>query len=169
LYTPVPLTVAATAGARWDQRAVERYTAWNAFATVRASHFQLRAEHYGRYVLDYDGLQMAWNVQASVLLVPRMLMVAADVGGLHMPLPYDPAVVNATGGFSSQFQQPTEVFQFRTALHWYYFRNIGILSLLYSMRMECQQLFTAECRPSDAQPEAAITEHELRLEAQFRY
>jgi hypothetical protein len=169
MYTPAPLTVAAMAGARWDQRAVERYTAWNVFAVLRYWHLQIRAEHYGRYVLDYDGLQMAWNVQASVLLIPRTLMLAADVGGLFMPLEFDPNVVNMMGGFSAQFRQPTEIFQWRAALHWYYFRNIGILSLLYSMRMECQSLFDGECRPSDAQPEAAITEHELRLEAQFRF
>ncbi len=169
LYTPTPMTFAFLAGARFDQRAVERYTAWNVFSVFRYWHFQVRAEHYGRYVLDYDGLQMAWNVQASILLIPRTLMLAADVGGLFMPLEFDPNVVNMMGGFSAQFRQPTEIFQWRAALHWYYFRNIGILSLLYSMRMECQRMFEGECRPSDAQPEAAITEHELRLEAQFRF
>lgn len=179
LYTPVPLTVAILAGARFDQRPVERYPAWNLFAVFRYSHFFVRAETYGRYVLDFDGLQTAWNVQASVLLIPRTLMFAADVGGLHMPLAYDERVVEAAGGFSAQFNQPTEIFQVRGALHWYYFRNIGILSLLYSVRFECalqeiadnqysSTLFGA-CRPSDADPEAAITEHEVRLEAQFRF
>ncbi len=179
LYTPVPLTVAVLAGARFDQRPVERYPAWNVFAIFRYGHFLVRAEHYGRYILDFDGLQTAWNVQTSILLVPRMLMFAADVGGLHMPLAYDQRVIDSIGGFSSQFHQPTEVFQVRGALHWYYFRNIGILSLLYSVRFECALEQTGEnqfsstlfgqCRASDAQPEAAITEHEVRLEAQFRF
>lgn len=179
LYTPVPLTVAVLAGARFDQRAVERYPAWNVFGIFRYGHFLVKAEHYGRYILDFDGVQTAWNVQTSILLVPRMLMFAADVGGLHMPVAYDQRVVDMIGGFSSQFHQPTEIFQARGALHWYYFRNIGILSLLYAVRMECaleetgpnsfgSTLFGA-CRPSDADPEAAITEHEVRLEAQFRF
>lgn len=166
LYTPVPLTFAILAGARFDQRAVERYLAWNVFAVLRVWHIQLRAESYSRYVFDFDGLQTAWNVQASVLLVPRTLMLAADVGGFFVPLAYDPTV---TPAFSSQFQQPVEHFQFRAALHWFYFRNIGILSLLYSVEMDCQQLFGSECRPPDSQPEAPITQHEVRLEAQFRF
>ncbi|HEY8426968.1 MAG TPA: hypothetical protein VIL20_01285 [Sandaracinaceae bacterium] len=179
LYTPVPLTAAVMVGGRFDQRAVERYPAWNVFGILRYGHFLLRAEHYGRYVLDFDGVQTAWNVQASVLLVPRMLMLAADVGGLHMPLAYDERVVDSIGGYSGQFHQPTEIFQVRGALHWYYFRNIGILSLLYSLRFECalrevapnqftSTLFGA-CRSSDADPDAPITEHEVRLEAQFRF
>lgn len=166
LYTPVPLTLAVIAGGRFDQRPVERYAAWNVFATLRVWHFAFRAESYSRYVMDFDGLQTAWNFQATVLLIPRTLMFAADVGGFFVPLEYDPSVVPA---FSSEFRQPIEQFQWRAALHWFYFRNIGILSLLYSMNIECQQVFGDECRPPDAAPDAALTEHEVRLEAQFRF
>lgn len=166
LYTKVPMTLALIAGARFDQRPVERYAAWNVFAVWRFWHVGLRAESYSRYVLDFDGLQTAWNVQASFLLVPRTLMFAADVGGFFVPLEYDPRV---TPAFSSQFRQPIEQFQVRAALHWFYFRNIGILSLLFAMNMECQRVFGDQCRPPDAQPDAALTEYEARLEAQFRF
>lgn len=169
IYTPVPLTLAVTAGGRFDQRPVERYAAWNLFATLRVWHFSFRAESYSRYVLDFDGIQTAWNFQVSALLIPRTLMLAADVGGFFVPLEYDQSVVDEVGGFSSQFRQPIEQFQWRVALHWFYFRNIGILSLLYSMNMECQQVFGDVCEPPDAQPDAALTEHEIRLEAQFRF
>ena len=114
LYTKVPMTLALIAGARFDQRPVERYAAWNVFAVWRFWHIGLRAESYSRYVLDFDGLQTAWNVQASFLLVPRTLMFAADVGGFFVPLEYDPRV---TPAFSSQFRQPIEQFQVRAALH----------------------------------------------------
>jgi len=63
----------------------------------------------------------------------------------------------------------TAGFQFRVAAHWYYFRNIGLISLLYALRLECQQVFGDQCLPSEATPDAAITEHEVRLEAQFRF
>ncbi|MCB9595754.1 MAG: hypothetical protein H6719_23735 [Sandaracinaceae bacterium] len=164
LYTPVPATFAIMAGARFDQRPVEQFFAWNAFAVFRYSILQLRAEAYGRYVLDYDGVQQAWNVQATVLLVPRVLQIAADVGGFFVPLEYagDPA-------FSALFQQPIEEFQVRGALHWYYFRNIGLISLMYSMHMYCQRVFSGQCLPSDATPDANLTEHEVRLESQFRF
>jgi hypothetical protein len=161
LYVPVPLTVAVLAGGRFDQRPTERYAAWNAFAVFRFWHFLVRAEHYGRYVLDFDAVQTAFNVQLSALIVPRVLMFAADVGGVFLPLEYI--------GVADDFDQPMEQFQFRAALHWFYFRNIGILSLLYSMTMDCQQVFGATCAAPANDPEAPITTHELRLEAQFRF
>lgn len=176
LYTPVPLTFAVLAGARFDQRPVERYVAWNIFSTLRAGPVAFRAESYSRYVFDFDGLQTAWNFQAFVLLIPRTLAVAADVGGFFAPLEYcvdddgDPATPCVTSiDYNSSFRQPIEQFQFRFAAHWYYFRNIGILSVLYSMNMECQQVFGDICLPPDANPSAPITEHEVRLEAQFRF
>lgn len=175
LYVPVPAAFTIMAGARFDQRPVERFVAWNAFAQFRYSIFSMRAEAYGRYVLDFDGVQQAWNVQAVLLLVPRTLVLAADVGGFFVPLEYagDPA-------FSSLFRQPVEEFQLRGALHWYYFRNIGLITLLYSMRMFCVRdttsmpgaasgVFSDQCRPSEATPDANLTEHEVRLEAQFRF
>ncbi|MDX1578877.1 MAG: hypothetical protein R3266_10340 [Gemmatimonadota bacterium] len=177
LYTEVPMALALVAGARWDQRPVERYVAWNVFALWRFWHLSFRAESYSRYVLDFDGIQTAWNFQASILLVPRTLMAAFDVGGFFVGLPYDPAVVASVGGFSAQFREPVEEFLARVALHWYYFRNIGIMSLLYGIRLRCavddrmeaNGVFGSQCLPSTNTPEAAITEHEIRLEAQFRF
>lgn len=166
LYTEVPLTAAVMLGGRFDQRPVERYVAWNAFATMRFWRFSIRAEHYGRYVLDFDGVQAAWNVSLVFLIWPRLFMFAADVGGSHRALDY---LLPDGFEFSSEFPQPMEVFQFRTALHWFFFRHIGILSLLYSYRMDCQNVFAAECRPPDASPSAPITEHEVRLEIQYRF
>ncbi|MBX3273505.1 MAG: hypothetical protein KF729_24795 [Sandaracinaceae bacterium] len=179
LYVPVPLTLAFMAGARFDQRPIERFVAWNAFATFRYSIFAMRAEAYGRYVIDFDGVQQAWNVQFTLLLVPRTLVLAADVGGFFVPVEYDPAVLGPSGGFSSLFRQPVEEFQVRAALHWYYFRNIGLMSLMYSMHMFCVRdtqsaplasgVFADECRTADATPDANLTEHEIRLETQFRF
>src|SRR5690606_31738340 len=85
LYTEVPLTFAVMAGARWDQRALERYTSWNAFTVLRYWRFILTTEHYGRYVLDYDGIEAAWNTMVGFLIVPRVLFFAADVGGFFVP------------------------------------------------------------------------------------
>jgi hypothetical protein len=160
LYTEVPLAVALTAGARFDQRAVERYVAWNVFGIVRVWRFLLRAESYSRYVLDFDGINTAFNVQASFLLVPRTLMLAADVGGVYSPQGYDPEVLARIGGFSATFRRPLEETQVRAALHWYYFRNIGILSVLYAARFREQ---------NPDRPEEYTLQHEVRLEAQFRF
>ncbi|MGF1466086.1 MAG: hypothetical protein ACFCGT_08120 [Sandaracinaceae bacterium] len=160
LYTEVPATVALVGGARYDQRPVERYVAWNVFAIARASRFLLRAESYSRFVLDFEGINTAFNVQASILLVPRRLMLAVDGGGFFTPLPYLPRVLHAVGGYDAAFPRPLDRWQARGALHWYYFRSSGILSLLYAASF-------FEANP--ARPEEPITEHELRLEAQLRF
>lgn len=171
LYTEVPLTVAAMAGGRWDQRALERYTSWNLFSVMRYWRFIVTAEHYGRYVLDYDGVEAAWNAMVGFLIVPRTLFFAADVGGFFVPRSFDPEVVDQNGGFGSQFPAQREQFQVRAALHWYFFRHIGRATLLYSAKLDCERVFHSEgvCEPPVTQPEAPLTEHELRLEAQFRF
>lgn len=171
LYTEVPLTFAVMAGARWDQRALERYTSWNAFTVLRYWRFILTTEHYGRYVLDYDGIEAAWNTMVGFLIVPRVLFFAADVGGFFVPRSFDPAVVDRVGGFGSQFPEQREQFQVRAALHWYFFRHIGRLALLYSATLDCTRVFDGRgvCEPPSTQPEAPLTEHEIRLEAQFRF
>lgn len=171
LYTEVPLTSAIMAGGRWDQRAYERYPAWNVFAMLRYWRFNIRAEHYGRYVLDYDGIEMAWNVMAGFLIVPRHLYLAADVGGFFVPRSFDPTVVESNGGFGGDFPSQREQFQVRAALHWYFFRKIGRLALLYSVIRDCERVFSSGgiCAPPETNPEAALTQHEVRLEAQFRF
>jgi hypothetical protein len=167
LYTEVPLTIATLVGGRFDQRPDERYVAWNAFAILRYWRFLIRAEHYGRYILDADGIHTAWNVQLSFLIWPRTLMFAADVGSSNYPL--RPFLLDSMGAPTMTESPVMEAFQFRAAVHWFYFRQIGILSLLYSMSMNCQEVFGSQCLPPDAQPDAALSEHEIRLEAQFRF
>ena len=57
-------------------------------------------------------------------------MLAADVGGFFaqnfQPGPGDPIP-----DFDSAFRRPLDQFQWRVALHWYWFRNIGLLSLMF--------------------------------------
>jgi hypothetical protein len=157
LYTPVPLALNFQAGAKYDQRANERFVAWNAQALFRFWHFLLRAESYSRHVLDYDSTQTAWNVQLSVLLAPRVLMAAADVGGFYRLSDYNGLPAGTTPD-SVRFQP--EQFQWRFALHWYYFRNVGILSLMY------RELYREHVTSN---PNLFDIEREIRLETRFRF
>ncbi len=156
LYTPVPLTVALMVGGKYDQRPTERYPAANLFFIFRYSRFLFRIEDYGKYGLDYGGyFQNAWNAQTSILIVPKMLMLAADVGT------FNSQTINVPGGFgSSTLTRPLDELDWRVALHFYYYRNIGLLSLLYSE----QRLEQNPDSPSDP-----TLNRELRLEAQFRF
>jgi hypothetical protein len=157
LYTPVPLTSALLVGARFNQGDRERLVAYNAFWVLRWWHFLISAEYYGGYDPDFEGSHSAFNVQVIALLVPRTLMIAADIGGTYSG---DYQNLPAGFDFDSSFRRPLDQTEWRVALHWYYFRNIGILSLLYR-----EDYF--ERNPDN--PEAPIVERELRLEAQFRF
>jgi hypothetical protein len=157
LYTPVPLAINVQLGAKYDQRANERFVAWNAQALFRFWHFLIRAESYSRYVLDYDSMQTAWNAQVSVLLAPRVLMLAADVGGFYRLSDYA-GLPPGTTPDSVRFQP--EQFQWRFAIHWFYFRNVGILTLLY------RELYREHV---SSNPNLFDTEREIRLETRFRF
>ena len=91
---------------------------------------------------------------ANALLVPRVLALAADVGGYYQPVDY--AVGPPT---DPAFRNQLETLQWRTALHWYAWRSTGVLTLLY--REQYQQ--------QDTRSRQFETERQLRLEARFRF
>ncbi|MBW2463735.1 MAG: hypothetical protein JRH11_18940 [Deltaproteobacteria bacterium] len=156
LYTPVPATLAILVGGKYDQRPRERFPAVNAQAVFEFSRFHARVESYSKYVLDYGGsFQTAWNAQLSVLAIPRWLMFAGDIGGFY-PSEYG----EGEPDFDSALRRPIQQFQWRVAAHWFWFRNIGLLSLMYR-----ESRF--EQNPDRAQDNTL--EREMRLEAQFRF
>lgn len=155
LYTPSPLTLGFLLGAKYDQRPRERYPAGNAAVHFRYSHFLVRAEAYSKYVLDYGGsFAIAWNAQASILLWPQTFMLAADVGSFFQD------DFPETVEFDATLRRPIDQFVWRAALHWYFYRNIGVLSLLFR---------DAYLEENVDRPEDPTRERELRLEAQFRF
>ncbi len=154
LYTAVPLTFGIAAGAKYDQRAVERFIGWNVFSLLRVWHFGLRAETYQRYVLDYDGIQVAWNVQLSFLIWPRLFFFAADVGGVYQVQEFQSRISDPS------FRRQLDQLQWRAALHWYFWRSTGILAVAYS------ETYNEEDLGNLSSPEVERT---LALEARFRY
>jgi len=152
LYTKVPVGLGLLIGGKWDQRATERFPAANALLSFRYSILQLSIENYFRYVLDFGGsVQNAWNAAVSLLLVPRHLVFAVDAG-MYTAADFDE--------LPDSDPQPLDQLQFRAALHWYWYRNIGLLSLLYS------ETHNEDIPDRDDDPEV---EREIRLEAQFRF
>ena len=156
LYDRVPLGLGMLIGGKWDQRATERYPAANALLVFKYGPFLIRAENYFKYSLDFGGsLQNAFNVQATLLLWPKHLVLAADFGMYtaedYTDLPGDDAL-----GPERLFR---DEFQARVALHWWWYRNIGLLTLLYTERH----------LEEDENPATQDTERVIRLEAQFRF
>jgi hypothetical protein len=161
LYTKAPLALAVSIGGKYDQRATERYPAGHAMFHFSHSYFLLRAENYFKYTLDYGGsVQNAFLVQTSILLWPKHILLAADFGM------YNGGAFSDLPGSAGQ-DQPLNELQGRVALHWYWYRNIGTLSLLYRY----QQVQGELLNPIDFDGERvdADVEQSIQLEAQFRF
>ncbi|MFZ4577238.1 MAG: hypothetical protein ACOYOB_02490 [Myxococcota bacterium] len=136
LYTSVPLTWGLTLGAKYDQRAQERYPAFNLNNVFRYKRVVATAEVYGKYALDFEqksiipgANQLAYNVQVGVLAIPKVLLLAADYGayvaGKRLAGP---------DKLETDLRKQLDEFQYRAAAHVYVWRNIGVVSLLYRFR-----------------------------------
>jgi hypothetical protein len=157
MYNDAPLNFSILAGAKYDTLPNERAVAWHAQAVFRYWRVQLRAETYWRYVLDYDAIQAAWNVMGTFLIVPRTLLFAADVGTFTRIQDYQ-HVPGGAATPSGVTYQPG-ILQYRAALHWFFYRSVGILTLLYA---ETQREHVVGALAADI-------ERVIRLEARFRF
>lgn len=126
LYTGVPTTLGFTVGGKFDQRTQERYPAVNLAAVFRHKRLYAQAEMYGKYSLDYGNTPVAWNVQAGVLVIPKWLLLAADYGELVAG-----ELKDAPANLETTLKKQLDERQFRAAAHLYFYRNIGMLSLLF--------------------------------------
>lgn len=154
LYTSVPTTLGIAIGAKYDQRAQERYPATNVSAVFRMSRFVLLAENYSKWELEFESFQTAYVVQVGYLLIPKRLLLAADFGAyLAGEMKNPPAILE------TDLRKQLDEQQWRVAAHLYVVRNIGLLSLLYTNR--------AVANADKALP--ANVEQTVRLEAQYRF
>ena len=132
LFVPVPLTVAVALGGKYDRRAVERYPAGNAQAFVRWGRLSMSAETYLKRELEFKSTQVAFNAFVGLLLWPHHFFFAADYGQYRSGnLENPPADLSATG---SAVQAQRDEQDARAALHWFFFRNVGVLTALYRWR-----------------------------------
>lgn len=168
IYTPVPLTWGILAGAKFDQRNDEQYAAMNIQSTFRYRRFILMGESYTKKDLNFDFWGQAYNVTAGFLVWPKKVMIAADYGEYRV-MNLDPAYVtgdstdpDADGDEAvpgADLRRERSEMQWRVAAHYYFFRNIGMLSLLYTDR-DRQKSLGSEDR---------IHSQEVRVEAQYRF
>ncbi len=156
LYTPVPLTFGITIGGKYDQRAQERYPAINVNAVLRANRLVAIAEFYGKRELNFGSTQTAWNVQAGFLVWPKKILIAADYGMFHAT-PYDnlPATVQTD---IKNILKALDEQMFRAAIHYYFWKNIGIFTIRYRDR-----------HVQGDTTQTALHEQEIMGSAQFRF
>jgi hypothetical protein len=132
LYTKVPTMAAFSLGAKYDQRSIERYPAGNAQLAFRSGIFSLESEFYGKRELEFKSTQFAYNVTGGLLLVPKHLFFAADYGAfIAGKLEKPPEDLFDTG---SDVRKQRDEMQARAALHWFFYRHVGVLSALYRYR-----------------------------------
>ena len=154
LYTPVPMSLTLNLGARYDQREFERFPAVNSSVLFRWKRLQVIAEAFGKQELEFESTQIAYNAMLGVLLWPKKLMLAADIGQF-----YATEFKNAPPELNVELKRLGDVIQWRAALHYFVYGNTGLLSVLYSDKFQ-EQL--AENREDEYTKE-------LRIEAQFRF
>ncbi len=129
LYTPVPTALGLSVGFKYDQRAQERYPASNVNLTLRHAGFIGSAETYIKRELEFGSWQVAWNVSLGYLIVPKLFLVAADVGQ-YIPGDVDNPPLVAETDIDRQLDE----LQWRVGLHWFFWRNIGVISAIYTDR-----------------------------------
>ena len=153
LYTPVSRALTFYLGGRYDQRDRERFPAVNLAALFRWKRFEVIAEGYGKRELNFNTWQGSYNLQVGYLVIPKRLFLAADVGQFYAT-DFEGDVV-----IDSELGRIVDETQARGAVHFYIWRNTGVITLLYTYR-------TVEASDVDDDP---LKSHSLRVETQFRF
>ena len=155
MYTNVPTSLSINVGAKYDQRAQERYVAVNGAVNFRVWRFAAAAETYYKRELEFESDQIAYNIRVGFLLWPKHLMIGADFGEF---------VAGDRGkepeNLELELRRQLNELQWRVALHWYFWRNVGVATLLYTDR---------EVEPSSSTQVDPDRERDLRLEIQYRF
>jgi hypothetical protein len=157
LYVPVPTTFTLTLGAKYDQRAQERYPAVNVQSVFRWKRLILLGEVYGKREVNFRNWQIAFNVQAGVLAIKRRLLIAADFGQ-YLASDFE-APPDELG--SDLRRQLTEL-QYRVTAHAYLWRDVVVLSMVWRDRF-------VERAPSSQIPEGTDRRADLRLLLTYRF
>lgn len=153
LYTPAPTTLAFLVGGKYDQRAQERYPAVNIFSIFRHGRFVLMAENYTKQELEFDSFQTAYVVQLGFLAVKKRILLAADFGEYLAG-----EMKNPPAKLETDLKKQLDERQLRFAAHFYFYRNVGVMSVLYKDR----SIQNAKGGPANR-------EQEVSLEAQYRF
>ncbi len=157
LYTPAPTSLAIAVGGKYDQRAQERYPAANIQATFRYRRLILLGEVYGKRELNFGSWQAAYNLQAGVLAVKKRLLLTGDFGQ-YLASPFE----NPPAELGYDLRRQNQEMQYRAAAHVFLWRELFMLTLLWSdRRVRTSALSTAA---------AVVTkQQDLRLVFQYRF
>jgi len=155
LFTASPPTLAVNLGVKYDERSQERYVAMNSSVNFRWGRVAVAAENYTKREFEFESWSTAYNARVGVLLIRKWLMLGADFGEFIAGEPEKAPVVQET-----DLRRQLNELTWRAALHLYWYRNVGVASLMYTDR---------EVEPSKAGQEGADRERSLRFSVQYRF
>lgn len=158
LYRPAPKTLALLLGGKFSHREYEKFITVAPQLVLNWGRFNVLGEAYIKREFDFEQWSVMWHVQTAFLLWPKHLLLAADIGELWLGKPNLPWTKEAKKSFSNG--ESRNVLTWRVALHWFFWRNIGIASLLYSEMSSYKSQAISETD--------RIQNSELRFEIQFR-
>lgn len=166
LYTPATMGLSFYLGGRYDEREFERFPAGNLATMFRWNRLIFTAEGWIKRELNFGAWQYSWNATGGFLIIPRYLMLAADIGqffpGDYEDRPDDEILA------SRSFSRQTDQFQYRAALHFYAWRNNGVISLLYTHNEQERFDDGTFSNPTDGFYQNEV-EREIRLEARLGF
>jgi len=154
LMVPTATAVGLRIGAKYDQRAQERYPAINAGISARHGRFVISVEDYYKRELNFGSIQNAYNITVGALLWKKKLMAAADFGQFRAS-----EFTNPPEQMQTDLKKIRDEDQWRAALHYYFRGHIGLLSLIYSHH----QLAANEAGKSNELKQS------IKLVAQYRF
>jgi len=143
---------------------------WSFFLSLRLEQpfrwrrFHLAVEDYTKRVLDFGAWQTAYNVQLAYLLVPKRILLAADYGQ-YLAGAYD----NPPASKEDIDVKPLNESQFRAAIHYYFWKNIGLVSLRYQDHAKQEDDESYLAGTSSTTPAEMVHEREVRLELGYRF
>jgi hypothetical protein len=154
LLTPAATAVALRLGAKYDQRAQERYPAVNLGLSARSGRMIGGAEVYAKQEMNFGSRQTAWNLQFGYLVIRKTLMFAADFGQFRAtPFTVEP------GQLETDLRKIRDQQQWRLAAHYYFWGNIGVASLVYNDHLQAEAASGSEAKH----------EQSIKLVAQYRF
>lgn len=169
LYRPVPMAAAFALGGKFEQREQERFPAVHGVAIFRYGLFSTQFETYNKAELNFGALSTANYLQVGFLVWPEWFFLAADVGhfsttGFGELTKYGVTVPGDVSNVPNAVKRLHGEIQARAALHWFFWRQNGVLSLRYTFD---------STDPNGIGPQAdrgfPIITHEGVLQAQLRF
>lgn len=157
LYTTGSTALTFTVGAKYDQRSQERYPAVNAQSTFRFKRLIVLGELYAKRELNFKNWQLAYNVQAGLLVIKRRLMVSGDFGQ-YLSTPFEAPPADLGSDLRRQLQE----LQYRVAAHIYLWRNVLVAQIVWRDRW-------VERAPSTQIPDGTDRRSDLRVLLLYRF